>query len=118
MLKRLSLMLGTILVLLSGSMVMSQVSVVPQETVPSMSMPTELYDQGLRAYRSRNYGRAVELFRQVVELNPDHAEAHYLIGYSLVMLRQYPAAVEAFAAAFEKDPGLDPRTIYQRPPSR
>lgn len=115
MLKRLSLLLGTVLVLLSGTMAMAQDPAAPQETAPGMSTPTELYDQGLRVYRNRNYGRAVELFRQVIELDPDHAEAHYLIGYSLVMLRQYPAAVEAFGTAFEKDPELDPRTIYQRP---
>jgi Flp pilus assembly protein TadD len=71
-------------------------------------------DQAKRHYRNRDYRAAVAELTRTVELDPTRADALYLLGYSHVMLRQYPQAVEAFGRAFAADPEFDPRTIYQR----
>lgn len=68
-----------------------------------------------RHYRNRDYRAAATELMRTVELDPTRADALYLLGYSHVMLREYPEAVEAFGRAFAADPQFDPRTIYQAP---
>ncbi len=71
-------------------------------------------DDAKRQYRSGNYQAALSELTRVTDEAPDRADAFYLVGYSHLMLRQYPESVDAFARAFQLDPTLDPRTIYQR----
>lgn len=69
-------------------------------------------ERGKRHYRNGNYTAALEELDTVVTLDPERADAHYLIGYCHFMLRQYPEGVEAFSRAFLANPELDPRDIY------
>jgi len=71
-------------------------------------------DEAKKQYRSGNYQAAISELTRVTDEAPDRADAFYLVGYSHLMLRQYPESVDAFARAFQLDPTLDPRTIYQR----
>ena len=71
-------------------------------------------DEGKRQYRNGNYQAAILELTRVTDEAPDRADAFYLIGYSHLMLQQYPESVDAFARAFLLDPTLDPRSIYQR----
>jgi tetratricopeptide (TPR) repeat protein len=70
-------------------------------------------EQAKRHYRNRDYRAAASELTRTVELDPTRADALYLLGYSHLMLRQYPESVEAFGRAFAADPTFDPRTIYQ-----
>jgi Flp pilus assembly protein TadD len=70
-------------------------------------------DAAKRHYRGRDYRAAVTELAKTVELDPTRADALYLLGYSHLMLREYAEAVEAFGRAFQADPALDPRTIFQ-----
>lgn len=44
--------------------------------------------------------------RRVIELNPDHVEAHCNLGAALASLRQFPEAAEAFRRALQSRPDL------------
>ena len=71
-------------------------------------------DEAKRQYRNANYQAAIGELTRVTDDAPDRADAFYLIGYSHLMLRQYPESIDAFARAFQVEPTLDPRSIYQR----
>ena len=71
-------------------------------------------DEGKRQYRNGNYEGAVAELTIVIDEAPDRADAFYLLGYAHLMLREYLDSVDAFGRAFELDPNLDPRTIFQR----
>jgi tetratricopeptide (TPR) repeat protein len=70
-------------------------------------------NEAKRQYRNGNYQAAIGELTRVTDEAPDRADAFYLIGYAHLMLREYPQSVDAFARAFELDPTLDPRSIYQ-----
>ena len=77
----------------------------------------ETLDEAKREYRSGNYQAAIGQLTRVTDEAPDRGDAFYLMGYSHLMLRQFPESLEAFARAFQLEPTLDPRTIYRpRPP--
>ena len=82
---------------------------------PDDTAVQETFERGLRQYRNRGFRQALDEFNQVVAMKPDRADAHYLIGYCHIMLRQYEPALEAFRRAFDEMPNFDPRTIYQKP---
>ncbi len=69
--------------------------------------------RGLRLYRNRSFREAMSEFTSVVASEPNRADVHYLVGYCHLMLKEFEQSVDAFRRAFEKDPELDPRTIYQ-----
>lgn len=77
----------------------------------------EAMEEAKRQYRNGNYQAAIAELTRVTDEAPDRADAFYLIGYSHLMLREYPESVDAFARAFELDPMLDPRSIYQPRPT-
>lgn len=99
----LSLALGGLLVLCSFAVAQVEVE--------------QMMDEAKRQYRNGNYQAALVELQSVTDEAPDRADAFYLMGYSHLMLRQYSESVEAFARAFQLDPTLDPRTIYQPTPS-
>ena len=74
-------------------------------------------EEAKRQYRSGNYQAATSELERVTDDAPDRADAFYLLGYAHLMLRQYPESLNAFARAFQLDPALDPRSIYQRRPA-
>lgn len=97
-------------VMLIAIALVAPASIAQEDTESSMNVAKRLYGNG-------DYRGAIERLTMVVDEDPERAEAHYLIGYAHLMLREYPVSVEAFARAFTADPTLDPRTIYGRPRS-
>ena len=80
-----------------------------QDDVESlMSRAKQLYGAG-------NFRGALEPLMRVVDVEPERADALYLLGYAHVMLREYPTSVDWFGRAFAADPTFDPRTIYHLP---
>jgi len=85
----------------------------PAATTPSPMPASDAYQRGLTAYRNRNFSQALQEFGAVLQAEPDRADVHYLVGYSHYMLKHFQDSLDAFRLAFELDPELDPRGIYQ-----
>ena len=49
--------------------------------------------------------RAIPLFERSIELQPDHSQAHYLMGWSLCRIREFDVAIDALKKAAELNPG-------------
>lgn len=64
----------------------------------------DLYAEATRAYESKDFGRAIALYDQVIALEPNHAEAYYKRGNSLKDLGQLTEAVASYEAAIERKP--------------
>lgn len=116
-----SLLFGAVALLLinlSAAQAQEQEVPVEQPTVAAEpvavdSVVDESFQRGLRLYRNRDFRQALVEFAKVIETQPDRGDAHYLIGYSHLMLKEFQASLDAFRRAFEEDPNLDPRTIYK-----
>jgi Flp pilus assembly protein TadD len=54
---------------------------------------------GLALYRAREYDAAVKRFRDTLHLDPDFADAHVMLGVTLVQTRKYGEAITEFQAA-------------------
>jgi Flp pilus assembly protein TadD len=96
---------------LTFSAILAIGSLAPAQDTPADAQAS--MEQAKRHYRSRDYQAAVTELTRAVELDPTRADALYLLGYSHLMLRHFPEAVEAFGQAFQADPAFDPRTIFQ-----
>lgn len=115
-----SLLSGTVALLLIGlpaafaqeqePVAVEQPAVAAAAAEPALD---ESFERGMRLYRNRDYRQALEEFAKVIEMQPDRGDAHYLIGYARLMLKEFQASLDAFRRAFEEDPNLDPRTIYR-----
>lgn|GEM_PF-864910 len=68
------------------------------------------YNEALKYYNSKNYQKAVELFKEYVKKTPD-AAAYYRIGYGLYELKKYDEAAEYFKEAYLLDPNFSPEEI-------
>lgn len=63
------------------------------------------YHLGLAYIESEtNYEYAVKAFKKVLQLNPNHAEAYFNLGFSYERLGNYPKAIEALSKAIELKP--------------
>jgi tetratricopeptide (TPR) repeat protein len=67
----------------------------------------DLSSQGKAALRDEQFGRAAEIYDQIVKLDPRSAEAHSNFGFALYMQGSYSSAVTQFRKALELDPHLD-----------
>ena len=54
---------------------------------------------GLALYRARQYGAAVERFRETLHLNSDYADAHVMLGVTLTQTEMYKEAIAEFERA-------------------
>lgn len=54
---------------------------------------------GLALYRARQYDAAIEQFRETLHLNRDFADAHVMLGVTLVQKEMYGEAIAAFQRA-------------------
>ena len=71
--------------------------------------PTEdWFQKGYARYVKGDYREAATLFQKAVEAAREDARAHYYLGYSYYMIRQYPASLEAFRQAYALDPAYTP----------
>jgi Flp pilus assembly protein TadD len=58
--------------------------------------PDTLYNQGVIAWNAKDYAKAQELFAQTAAANPNHAEAHYMLGLVNLNLGKLPEAAKEF----------------------
>ena len=65
--------------------------------------PDVLYNQGVILFNGGKTGEAKPLFEQVVQANPSHAEAHYMLGMTIVG-ENPAAAVTEFEAYLKLTP--------------
>ena len=63
-----------------------------------------ILEKGRKAYNSKNYPRAEELFKQATFLDESYAKAHYYLGLSLYKQSDSQGAVRAWKRATEVDP--------------
>jgi tetratricopeptide (TPR) repeat protein len=112
-----SLLLAAVALLLinpPSALAQEQEAASEQPTVADEPAANESFERGLRLYRNRDFRQALEEFNRVIDVQPDRGDAHYLIGYAHLMLKEFQASLDAFRRAFEENPNLDPRTIYQK----
>ncbi len=63
---------------------------------PANLKADELYDAGVSALQSQNYRGAIELFKRVVELKPDHKSAWNDLGNAYLAQRRTDLAIQSF----------------------
>jgi Tetratricopeptide repeat len=63
-----------------------------------------LLKQGREAFAAREYGRAVQRFRQATRIAPQRAQAHFLLAQALLALGKYHEAVDAIDAGVALNP--------------
>jgi|TARA_R110000868_G_scaffold320232_1_gene581164 tol-pal system protein YbgF len=74
---------------------------------PKVESATELYDQGMSAFRANDYNKARELFRKLVIKYPGHEkadDAQFNRGQAYFVQKDYKSALEEFQAVFDKFP--------------
>ncbi len=61
--------------------------------------------QGIRLFNLKDYDRALAEFNRALELNPDSAQAHDLLGIVYFMKKEYHKAEIQFEKTIARDPG-------------
>ena len=64
----------------------------------------ELFDQGINKFNIDAYDEAIEIFKKVLEMNPDHPDALYYRALAWANKGDYNQAISDFTKAVEKDP--------------
>ena len=72
----------------------------PQED----AVAQEVLARGREYYQAKDYAKAREALAQAVKLNPQEAEAHYLLGLTYASLKKYQEALGEFRQAVELKP--------------
>jgi len=65
----------------------------------------QLFLEGKDQANMRDRARAVELYRQAIELEPEFGQAHYELGLNLFLIDEYSQALEHLERAYELDSG-------------
>ncbi len=68
----------------------------------------KLFLEGGEQANMRDRARAVDLYRQAIEVEPDFGQAHYELGLNLFLIDEYPQALVHLEKAYEIDPGKYP----------
>ena len=85
---------------------------------------SEAYSQALKAFQQEDYGRALQLFQQVLAEEPGSADLQYLIGETYRAQDNYWDAIAAFDAGIKANSSYAPpylgkaRLIMQYTPSK
>ena len=61
-----------------------------------------LFHKGEQAYNSGGYAKAIELYTQVITMDPDHLNAYLQRGFCHSLQREYDAAVADFSSVIER----------------
>ena len=64
----------------------------------------QLYQQGNAARSAGKYSQAEEIWRKVLQLNPNDAQAHYNLGQALNRQNKLDAAIAAYRKAIQINP--------------
>lgn len=78
----------------------------PDTTTPPPPTAYELNQDGLAAYNSRQYGRALELFRRAAEMDPSDATYQQNVGIALLELGRFDDAATALRSAVGRNASL------------
>ena len=73
------------------------------ETEQELSIE-ELYDRGISYYDKGMIDKAIEEFKEVLELDPDDVETHYHLGNAYADKEMFDEAISIYKNAIEKDP--------------
>lgn len=73
------------------------------ETKPELSIE-ELYDRGISYYDKGMIDKAIEEFKEVLELDPDDVETHYHLGNAYADNEMFDEAISIYKKAIAKDP--------------
>jgi Tfp pilus assembly protein PilF len=66
----------------------------------------QVLDEGVKHHRAGNLAHAERLYRQVLDINPDHVDALHLLGFLCSQLGQSEQAVELVGRAVEVSPNF------------
>ena len=69
-----------------------------------MSTPEEIFDLALREHQAGRVAQAEPLYRRVLELVPQHADAWHLLGVAAYQQGRFPQAIEAIQRAVQLGP--------------
>lgn len=69
---------------------------------------SEAYSSALKAFDHQDYGRAVELLRQVIAEEPGSADLYYMLGESYRMQKDYRNALTAYDSAIKANGSYAP----------
>ncbi|MDX1740905.1 MAG: GWxTD domain-containing protein, partial [Rhodothermales bacterium] len=74
--------------------------------LPALAQDSDLMSDGILAFREDRYSEAVQAFERVIEMDPQNAEAHFLLArlYFETPLRDVKRAGEELDVALEIDP--------------
>ena len=73
------------------------------ETKPELSIE-ELYDRGVSYYDEGLIDKAIEEFKEVLELDPDDVETHYHLGNAYADKEMFDEAISIYKKAIERNP--------------
>ncbi|MCP4445896.1 MAG: tetratricopeptide repeat protein [Myxococcales bacterium] len=74
---------------------------------PKVQDASELYAEGMRAFRANDYNKAREIFRKLVIKYPGHEkadDAQFNRGQTYFVQKNYKSALEEFQSVFDKFP--------------
>ncbi len=95
----------------------------PEEPRPARAearppAPAQVADQhcqrGKQLKDERRYAEAAEALREAIEADPNHVEAHWVLGWVLVELKDTDGAAKEFRKVIELAPGSDRAREAQR----
>lgn len=69
---------------------------------PTDEQTEKLFREGSKDYNSGGYARAIDLFDQVLQRDPDHLNAYLQRGFCRTLLQQYDLAVADFTAVIDR----------------
>ncbi len=91
--------------LLAIGLSVTTLTIAPPAIVQAQSVE-DLYRQGIAAYDAGDYTQAADIWRQVLQINPNDAVAHASLGFILGEQGQYEAAEAAHREAIRLDPNF------------
>lgn len=75
---------------------------VEEANIISTVNPTTLYEEGLNYYHAKEWDRAIDLFNQVLALQPDNEDARLFLAYSYLLRFQSKASLEESEQLFRQ----------------
>src|ERR1044072_5317245 len=108
MLKRLIIPVVVLTTILAVHPVFAQQSTMYRDFAGSPHEPfsesKRLYREGVKYALAGFYAQAVQLFQEVVKLDPQFADAHFALGHAYYDMGRFQNAVDSFQRAAELNP--------------
>ncbi len=79
----------------------------PDEAIQNFAKPDPLADrlaQATAAHHKREFERAIEIYREVIEQRPEHRTARFQLGLALTDAERWPEAVEVLGRVVAEQP--------------